>query len=233
VLNAASYSLQTPIAPGTLVAIFGSGFTDSTGVQVATAFPWPSALAGASVTIGGEPAPVYVVTAGQINAMVPFDLPVNTSLPVVVTRGNAVSAPQPVSLVSSQPGVFTQTANGQGVGVVVIVNADGSEVEVGPTVPAKAGDILVIYCTGLGDVSPAAVAGFPASPQPLSQAIDTVTVTIGGVSAQVLFAGPTPGFTGLYQVNAIVPAGVTASQQIPLVLSQGGRTSSVVTIPMQ
>jgi len=174
-----------------------------------------------------------VVTAGQINAMLPFDLPVNTSVPVVVTRGNAVSASQPVSVVSSQPGVFTQTANGQGIGVVVIVKPDGSETEVGGSVSVKAGDILSIYCTGLGDVSPTEVAGFPASPSPLSQAIDNVTLTIGGVNTQVLFAGPTPGFTGLYQVNAIVPSGIAPSQQAPLVLSQGGRISATVTIPMQ
>jgi uncharacterized protein (TIGR03437 family) len=136
-------------------------------------------------------------------------------------------------VVSSQPGVFTQTANGQGIGVVVIVNPDGSETEVGGAISAKAGDVLAIYCTGLGDVSPTEVAGFPASPSPLAQAIDTVTLTIGGVNAQVLFAGPTPGFTGLYQVNAIVPSGIAPSQQVPLVLSQDGRTSSVVTMPMQ
>jgi uncharacterized protein (TIGR03437 family) len=190
-------------------------------------------LGTTSVTVGGEQAPIYVVTAGQINAMLPFDLPVNTSVPVVVTRGNAVSASQPVSVVSSQPGVFTQTANGQGIGVVVIVKPDGSETEVGGSVSVKAGEILSIYCTGLGDVSPTEVAGFPASPSPLSQAIDNVTLTIGGVNTQVLFAGPTPGFTGLYQVNAIVPSGIAPSQQAPLVLSQGGRISATVTIPMQ
>jgi uncharacterized protein (TIGR03437 family) len=233
VLNAASFSLQTPVAPGSLVSIFGSGFTDSASTLVATAYPWPSALGTTTVTVGGETAPLYVVTAGQINAMLPFDLPVNTSLPVVVTRGNALSAPQPVSIVSAQPGVFTQTANGEGVGAVVIVNSDGSEIEVGAAISAKAGDVLAIYCTGLGDVSPTEVAGFPASPLPLSQAIDTVRLTIGGVNAQVLFAGPTPGFIGLYQVNAIVPSGINPSQQVPLVLSQGGRTSATVTMPLQ
>jgi uncharacterized protein (TIGR03437 family) len=49
----------------------------------------------------------------------------------------------------------------------------------------------------------------------------------------MLFAGPTPGFTGLYQVNTIVPSGIAPSQQVPLVLSQGGRTSAAVTIPLQ
>lgn len=116
---------------------------------------------------------------------------------------------------------------------MVIVHSDGSWVEVGGAVFARAGDTLVIHCTGLGDVTPRAVAGFPAPPTPVSQAIDTVTLTIGGVNVPVFFAGPTPGFTGLYQVNAIVPSGIAPSQQAPLVLSQGGRTSATVTIPMQ
>jgi len=233
VLNAASYSLQTPAAPGSLVSIFGSGFTDSTSVLLATSYPWPTVLGTTSVTIGGEPLPLYVVTAGQINAMLPFDLPVNTSLQVVVTRGTAMSAPQPVSLISSQPGVFTQAANGEGIGVVVIVHSDGSWVEVGGANSATAGDTLVIYCTGLGDVTPRAVAGFPAPVSPVSQVIDTVTLTIGGVSVPVSFAGLTPGFTGLYQVNATVPSGIAPNQQAPLVLSQGGRASATVTVPMQ
>jgi uncharacterized protein (TIGR03437 family) len=190
-------------------------------------------LGTTSVSIGGEPLPLYVVTAGQINAMLPFDLPVNTSLQVVVTRGTAMSAPQPVSLISSQPGVFTQAANGEGIGVVVIVHSDGSWVEVGGANSAKAGDTLVIYCTGLGDVTPRAVAGFPAPVSPVSQVIDTVTLTIGGVSVPVSFAGLTPGFTGLYQVNATVPSGIAPNQQAPLVLSQGGRASATVTVPMQ
>jgi adhesin/invasin len=233
VLNAASYSLQTPVAPGTIVSIFGSNLTDASGVLQAQGFPLPTELGGTSVTIGGEAVPLLVVTSGQINAMLPFDLAVNTSVPVVVTRHNAVSAPQPVSMVSSQPGMFTQSANGQGAGIVVIVHADGSQVVAGSANPAKAGDVLVIYCAGLGDVTPRLSAGTPAPPSPLSKTIDPVTVTIGGVSGAVFFAGPSPGFTGLYQVNATVPSGIAASQTAPLVLSQGGRASATVTIPIQ
>jgi uncharacterized protein (TIGR03437 family) len=233
VLNAASFALQTPVAPGTLVSIFGSNFLASTDVLVATTFPWPTQLGGTSVTIGGEPVPVYVVTAGQINAILPYSLTVNTSLPLVVTRGNAVSAPEPVSLISSQPGVFTQTQDGQGLGAMVIVHPDQSWVIAGNGNSVKAGDVLEIYCTGLGDVTPRVIAGSPAPPSPLSQVIDPVTLTIGGVKVPVFFAGPTPGLTGLYQVNATIPPGLASSPQAPLVLSQGGRVSATITVPLQ
>jgi len=175
-----------------------------------------------------------VVTPTQINAILPFDLPVGTTLPLVVTHGNALSAPEPVNLVASEPGVFTLSQNGSGTAIAVIVHADGSSALAGPGASAKAGDALVIYCTGLGAVSPRAVAGTPIPLQPLSTAIDPVTVTIGGVNAPVFFAGATAGLTGLYQVNVTVPSGIAASAQAPLILTQSGRSSPAgVTIPVQ
>ena len=231
VVNAASYT--APVAPGTFVSIFGSGFTDSSSAIIAPAFPWLNELGGTSVTIGGEPVPLYFVTAGQINAILPYDLRVDTSLQVVVTRNGAVSAPQPVNLVSSQPGVFTQAQTGQGIGAILIIHPDGSWVVAGNGNSAKAGDALEIFCTGLGDVAPRLVAGYPAPPSPLSYVIDAVTLTIGGVNATPIFAGVAPGFSGLYQVNVVIPAGIAASQQVPIVLSQGGRPSATVTVPIQ
>jgi uncharacterized protein (TIGR03437 family) len=231
VINAASYI--APVAPGTFVSIFGSGFTDSTSAIIAPAFPWLNALGGTSVTIGGESLPLYFVTSGQINAILPFDLAVDTSLQVVVTRNNAVSAPQPVNLVSSQPGMFTQAQTGQGIGAILIVHPDQSWVVAGNGNSAKAGDALEIFCTGLGDVSPRLVAGYPAPPSPLSNVIDTVTLTLGGVNVAPFFSGAAPGYSGLYQVNVIIPAGLAASPQAPLVLSQGGRASLSVTVPIE
>jgi uncharacterized protein (TIGR03437 family) len=234
VLNTANYSLQTPVAPGTLIAIFGTNLTDAGQVYTAPALPWPTQLGGTTVSIGGELLPLYVVSPGQINAILPFDLPVGTTLPLVVTHGNALSAPEPVNLVASQPGVFTTTANGSGTGIVVIVHADGSQVLAGSGNAAKAGGALVIYCTGLGAVTPRAVAGTPIPLSPLSPAIDPVSVTIGGVTASTFFAGATGGLTGLYQVNVIVPPGIAPSAQAALVLTQSGRTSQAgVGIPIQ
>jgi uncharacterized protein (TIGR03437 family) len=233
VLNAASFSLQTPVAPGTIVSIFGTGFTDAAALLAAQGFPLPNELDGTWAMIGAETVPLLAVVSTQINAMLPFDLVVDTSVPIVVIRNNAISAPQLIGMVSSQPGVFSQSETGAGIGIVVIVHPDGSQAEAGGGNSATAGDAVVIYCTGLGDATPRAVAGFPVPPSPLSYANDTVTATIGGVNASVFFAGLSPGFTGLYQVNAMVPSGIAPNPQAPLVLSQGGRTSATVTIPVQ
>jgi uncharacterized protein (TIGR03437 family) len=231
IVSAASY--KGPVAPGTLVAIYGSNFTDPGNVLLANSLPWPSQLGGTSVTIAGVTAPVFVVTPGQINAMLPFGLAVDTDLPVVVTRNNAISAPQSVSMVSSLPSVFTQDETGQGPGIICILRPDGSCNLAGANNPAHAGDILELYCTGLGDTNPRTVAGFPATASPLLWAIDTVTLTVGGVNVPVSFYGLTPGLAGLFQVNATLPTGIAPSSQAPVVLSQGGRAGVTVTVPIQ
>jgi uncharacterized protein (TIGR03437 family) len=230
IVSAASY--KGPVAPGTLVAIYGSNFTDSS-LLLSNSLPWPSQLGGTSVTIAGVTAPVFVVTPGQINAMLPFGLAVNTDLPIVVTRNNAISAPQSVSMVSSLPSVFTQNQSGQGLGAIIILHPDGSWNLAGANSPAHAGDTLEIYCTGLGDTNPRTVSGFPATASPLLWAIDKVTLTVGGVNVPVSFYGLTPGLAGLFQVNATLPTGIAPSPQAPVVLSQGGRAGVTVTIPIQ
>ena len=91
----------------------------------------------------------------------------------------------------------------------------------------------MIYCSGLGDVDPRQIAGVPVPATPLTTTLEAVTVTIGGRPAQVFFAGLTSGFTGLYQVNAFVPTGVTPGDSVPLVISQSGRSSPPVTIAVR
>ena len=99
--------------------------------------------------------------------------------------------------------------------------------------PAAAGDVLVIYCTGLGEVSPALTAGMPAPLDHLSQTVNPVTVTIGGVPAPVAFAGLTPGFAGLYQVNAVVPKGVASGSAVVVALGEAGQVSAAVTMAVK
>jgi uncharacterized protein (TIGR03437 family) len=85
----------------------------------------------------------------------------------------------------------------------------------------------------LGDVDPRQIAGQQAPFTPLSQTLDSVKVTIGGLDAPVFFAGLTPGFTGLYQVNAYVPAGVAHGEDVPLVITQAGRSSPPVSLSIK
>jgi adhesin/invasin len=126
--------------------------------------------------------------------------------------------------------VFTDPS---GRGIIAVFTADGRSFLAAPGSPATAGDVLVIYCTGLGAVNPAVPAGTAAPSSPLSETTNRVTVTLGGRPAQVAFSGLTPGFAGLYQVNAVVPEGVAAGDQVPVVLTVAGQAGRPVTIAVR
>ena len=177
--------------------------------------------------------PLLFTSQGQVNAMVPFDIAVNASQQVIVRRGNTYSVPEPVSVSHADPGAFTSDSSGKGAAIVVNVNADGTSYVVSPSSPARPGGVLVIYCTGLGAVQSAIEAGDPTPLSPLAQTTDPVTATIGGAQAQVLFAGLVPGFSGLYQVNAIVPSNVPVGDSVPLVLTAGGEPGPSVSIAIR
>jgi uncharacterized protein (TIGR03437 family) len=93
--------------------------------------------------------------------------------------------------------------------------------------PIHPGDILVIYATGLGQSTPAGVTGYPAPGSPLSNALTTPTVTLGGVNLPVLWAGLAPGEVGVNQINVTVPGNVPSGLSLPLTINQGTGTMSV------
>ena len=193
----------------------------------------PTQLGVTSVLFGGVEIPVLSVSALQINALVPYQLKTHATYQVIVQRGTAISAPESVTALDSQPAVFTVDQSGKGQGHIYRISADGGQILASPSAPVRAGDVLTIYCAGLGDVQPALDAGSAAPLTVLEYAANAVAATIGGVSADVLFAGLTPGFVGLYQVNIVVPAGVTPGDKVPVVLSTAGQTSVPVSIAMQ
>lgn len=94
----------------------------------------------------------------------------------------------------------------------------------------KPGEFITIYCTGLGAVSNPPTPGKPASNNPLSMTLITPKVTIGGQPATVSFSGLSPGFVGLYQVNAQIPDGSAGGSAVSVTLSLGGVESNTVTI---
>ena len=226
VLNSASYVLRAPVAPGSLISIFGERLASfSEGANP----PLPTELGESLVVLGGFPLPVLYASPGQINAIVPYDLSVNTTHQLVVRRGRLLAVPEPITVAPAQPAVFTldQTGTGQG----LVFRATGTLA--GPDGPAAEGETVVIYCAGLGAVAPAVAAGQAASSTTLSSVVAPVTVTIGGRAAAVSFAGLTPGFTGLYQVNAVVPAGVERGGAVPVVIGTAGQVSLPVTMAVR
>jgi uncharacterized protein (TIGR03437 family) len=163
--------------------------------------------------------------------MFPYDLTPNTSYQLSVRRGNRRSNYIDVVMAGAQPSVFTAAVTGSGQGSIVdgaqqTVLADASN-------PVPRGGSVVIYLEGLGAVNRAVTPGEPAPGGPLAEAVAPVSVTIGGLPAQVLFAGLTPGFTGLYQVNATVSEAVTPGNAVPVIVTAGALSSPPVTIAVR
>jgi uncharacterized protein (TIGR03437 family) len=231
ILNGASFALQAPLAPGSFVSIFGSKLADAPAS--APSLPLPTTLSGSTIVLAGRPVPLMFASDGQVNAIVPYGLAVNTAQQVAVSRGSTISVPQQVTIAAAAPGVFSTDGSGKGQGIIVGVKGTGEQAVADSAHPVKAGDTLVIYCTGLGEVDPPTTAGTAASLTQLSYAINPVAVTVGGVPAAVLFAGLTPGYVGLYQINATVPRGVTAGDQVPVVVTAAGQSSTVVTVAVR
>jgi uncharacterized protein (TIGR03437 family) len=213
VVNAASFAPS--LTPGSLISIFGTDLASATAAASST--PLPQSIAGTSVTIGGKPAPLVFVSPKQINAQIPYEIAPASSVPVVVTSQGIASPVSNVAVVAAMPGIFQY---GQSHAVVqnedYSVNADNN--------PAKAGSHIVIYATGTGQLDNAVPTGSPAGADPLSRPKLPVSVTVGGRAATLEFAGLTPGFIGLMQVNVQIPA--MAPGTYPVVVSIGGASSN-------
>ncbi|MBI3696508.1 MAG: hypothetical protein HY238_16915, partial [Acidobacteria bacterium] len=231
VVSAASYERQGPVAPGSIVAIFGTHLSD--GVSLADRLPLDSQRMGTQVILAGRPLPLYYTSDGQVNAMVPYALEVNTSHQLIVRRGNTLSLPEAVTVAAARPAIFTVNGLGTGQGHIYRTGPDGSQTLADSRNPASAGDVVVIYCAGLGAVDPAVEAGQPAPRAPLSQTANAVFLSVGGREARLLYAGLAPDFTGLYQINAVVPEGITPGDQAPVVLTVAGQPSPPVTIAVR
>src|SRR5437016_11614234 len=144
-------------------------------MQIAQNLPLPTQLGNTIVVIGGVPAPLQFVTPGQINALVPYGVSMDTQHQVVVQRGVTLSQPVSVDIAPAQPQVFR--VGGVNPGIIVAVKSDGTQFLVSPASPASAGDVLVIYCAGLGPVDQNVAAGSQ-TPVSLVNTVSPATVNI-------------------------------------------------------
>jgi uncharacterized protein (TIGR03437 family) len=236
-INNASFAVNTPVAPGSLVSIFGTGLAGDGAV--ATGASLPPVLGATSLTLGGVAVPLVHAFPTQVDAQIPWELAGQTSAPLTIVTDDLSGNPVIVPLAEFSPGIYTATGTGTGQGAILI---NGTSTLAAPAdgqfagQPARRGtDYISIYATGLGPVTnqPASGAPAPASPSPLAQTISTVTVTIGGVTATPTFAGLAPGWVGLYQVNVLVAANAPAGDAVPVTVSVGGVISNQVTMAVQ
>jgi uncharacterized protein (TIGR03437 family) len=130
------------------------------------------------------------------------------------------------SILPGAPSIFRTGTAGPETGLATITHADSGQL-ITPTNPVHLGDSIVIWATGLGRTSPPIDSGMPAPADPLAGAVIAPTVAIGGVGLDVQYAGLAPGSVGLYQINATVPKSVPQGLEIPLVITQGGSSTTL------
>ena len=194
--------------------------------------PLATQLGATASGSGRPPAPAAICRNGQVNAIIPYDLPPNTTQQLIIANGPALSVPEPVVIAPAQPAVFAQ-GGWLGRRIRLSSRARQPRVPVDTDHPMSAGDAIVIYCAGLGPVNPPVAAGTAAPSSPPATTTNPATVTIGGKTAQVFFSGLVGGFAGLYQVNAYVPKGITPGDAVPLVITVAGFESAPVTVAVK
>jgi uncharacterized protein (TIGR03437 family) len=193
--------------------------TDDWGKSIVNG-QFPVALDGVSVTIGGTPAYVNYISAGQINVLAP-DVGAGP-LPVIVTTPTGTSTAFTVT--SNQHGpAFFEWPNNQ----PVATRQDFTyAVKAGTfagltTVAAKPGEVVILWGTGFGPTNPVAPEG-TAVPSDQTYSTTTLpTVTVNDVPATVYGAALAPGFGGLYQVAIQVPDSITDGDW-PILATIGG-----------
>jgi len=229
VVNGASFVQGQAVAPGSLISIFGTKLANSTAA--ADSIPLSTTLGGVTVKfVNGNTtmdAPLLFLQSSQINAVVPWNLVpagVTASVQMIVTNKGVNSPAATVKVFEFSPAVF---AIGN---LAAVQNLDGSLAQPDGSIPgrathpAKIGDVIVIYATGLGPVDTILEDGAIPPAGKTVHSLHKPFVSIGGKSADIQFSGLSPQFVGVYQLNVVVPD-IATGDAVPLQLALGGITS--------
>jgi 6-phosphogluconolactonase len=232
VVNAASHA-GGAVSPGEIVTILGSNFGPGALVSYqldGNGFVTTS-LGGVQALFDGVAVPLLSAQAGQVTAVVPYEVSGNPSTQLQISYQGQTSSAVAVPVAAAAPGIFT--ADGSGSGQGLISNEDGTANAPGNV--ASVGSTVTVYATGEGQTIPAGVDGQPGDPATPPVPILPVTATIGGLDAPVVAAGGISGMTaGYLQVSVQIPQGVTVGDTVPIVLNIGGITSQPnVTLAVQ
>ncbi len=221
--------LARPVAPGSLVSIFGAGL--SAADQTATASPLPFELGTTALTLGGVPVPLIHAFPLQVDAQIPWELAGQTEAQLTIITDDLAGNTVTVPLAQFSPGVYSTDGSGTGQGAILI---NGTGDLAAPGHPARRGsDYVNIFATGLGPVSHQPATGAPAPSVIYAETTNAVSVAIGGTPAKVTFAGLAPGWVGLYQVNLLVPATAPTGNTVSVALSVGGVNANLVTMAVE
>ncbi len=222
------------IAPGMLAAMYGTGLAGRTVLPPGPP-PLPTTLGQTTIVEDAETLPLIFVSANQINFQVSWYQTPGTPTIFQVVNGAQVSGQSTYTVVPFSPAIFTMNQTGTGQATIQIANTSIVAAPTGqfPNVksrPAKRGEEVVIYATGLGLVDAVLngtiTNGDPAPSNPVAHTLTVPTVTFGGVAGHVLFSGLTPGLVGLNQINVNVPSNAPTGNAVNVQINMVDTTAS-------
>ncbi len=198
------------------MSVYGTNLASSTVLAPKNRFPLPLSLGGVSATVNGISTPLYYVSPGQINIQIPYETGAGTAVLAVNNNGQIASYSFPVSVVA--PGLYGSA-----------IDLTGS-----PVISALPGEVLLLFITGEGDVTPSLATGATPSstitdPTKLPHARMPISVTVGGVAGSVLFAGIPNGVAGVTQIDLALSPDTPIGPQ-PVVVTVGGVASPPMTL---
>jgi uncharacterized protein (TIGR03437 family) len=231
VVNNGTFASGEPLAQGGIAAVFGNQFTFD-DPQGASSLPLLTTVDGVQVLVNGKAAPIYFISATQINFEIPIDAATGDGTLQVVRNGQAgnmiylnINAQVPRFIAYGNYGIMT-TADGTLTGI--------------PSHPVTAGDTIVIYALGLGPTSPVVPSGTASPTSPLAVVAGTTKVCFGvetpffqAPCATPIFTGLTPNFVGLYQINVTIPSGVTKDNGTVSLFLVNNISSNTVQLAVQ
>jgi uncharacterized protein (TIGR03437 family) len=221
---------QEPMAPGERIRLQGACIGPFDPVTAATALDgnWPTSLGGVQATVNGLPAPLLSVSATEVVALVPNGTQSVSGwkTPISLTYGGGTTQFTQFPVEDAAPAIYT--ANGQPSGPALAENPDFSINSAQNPVPK--GSFVALYLNGTGLTTSTAVDGQAAPFDPLLLTALPVTLTIGGIPAEVLFAGAAPGLVGVTQVNVRIPTTVPGTGPVPLTVQVGRYTPNQLAI---
>jgi len=223
-----------PLSPGTIAQVYGSGLaTESVSTSI---LPLPNIFDNTFALVGAEQAPLYFLSRGQINIQIPYDAAVTApqQVPIILSVNNALTLPVMLDIVPAAPGVLSAldgpTPPSVQNGAHIIAQHSDFSVVSGAH-PAKPGELLVMYLVGLGATNPSVASGVPAPSSPPATVTVSPIVTVESQPANVVFAGLTPGFVGLYQINFQVPSNAP-SGDLEVDVTQNGVAANPTELPV-
>jgi uncharacterized protein (TIGR03437 family) len=227
VISASGYGGFSSIAPATWIEIYGQNLAATTTQWGGSDFQGnnaPTSVGGTMVTVGGQPAFVYYVSPIQVDVQVASNVAVG-SQPVIVSTAAGASAPFNTNVNATEPRLLAPAAFKINNTQYALAQFSDGFYDLPPGTAGLAakravpGDILILYGIGFGPVSDGTPAGIIDQGQ--NNLTNSFNVLIGGMAAEVKYAGLTPPYVGLYQFNVVVP-NIPASDTTPLTFTLNG-----------